>query len=326
MMTTRWGMWGLGVVLALAIVGCDSQPKGTPLQTSGIKLAVKVGDTHRVKMLREEVLVHGSVANKTRVSRHLGVDVTFHVAQVDPDGTAKVQLVFNSGIYKQGGEAKKDDDLPPIFKSYAKPGNALANVKGQMLLLTIAPDFTLMSLEGDYDSESESGLVAVIASEYSLPSEATKNDALGEFAQSERRGIGFSVGRQIVSDVLDLFPIGFYDRGKDSVSLDALGLGFVRGPDCTWMVENMNVPTVTAKTLAKFDTAGGGADAWSPITFELSGTKKGTLQIDKAKGWIVSGRIEEAYSGKKVVRMGEKQRLTFPADFKRITKFEKPGK
>jgi len=322
----RWfGFVSLVTALGL-LAACDRVPKGTPLSGSSLKLNVKQGEVHKLRLVREELLTQGSMGSKEHLSRHLGIDCTFRVLQVEPNGTAHIQLTIDRGFYKLGGALEDSDELPVIFKQYSRVGNPLANAAGEKLYLMITSDFRILHLEGMYDRETETGLVATIAQSYYLDSEETKTDALGDYASAERESMGFAAGRQICSDLMDLFPQGFYDTGDFGYSRDGVGVGFVRGPKCDWFVDTGGSgATVNVATMARFETQPGGGGRWRrAITYEMKGKKKGTLQVDRNKGWIVGGRIEEDYSGKKVVHIGETQELKYPASFQRITRYEQP--
>ena len=324
MRSTRLGRLSFGILAALLLAACDSTPKGTPLANSGLKLSLKAGDTHRIRMIREERLIQGNMGAKETLSRHLGIDCTFRVVNVEPDGTAAIKVTFNGGRYKQGGEMAKSEDLPPIFKNYSGVDNPLAHIQGQSLQVMVTADWQILSIGGMYDYETKTGILATIAKEYELDSNETKTDALGDYAAGWRESIGFDVGRQICSDLMDLFPAGMYDHAGQGYDDDGLGAGVGDGPECTWYVDTAGgAAVVDVKTRAKLESKpDSGDNEYGPaFTYELKGTKKGALRVDKNKGWIVGGRIDEDYSGNKVAHLG-KQTLKYPASFRRVIRFE----
>jgi hypothetical protein len=300
--------YGVGLVAAAAL--------GSLLLTScaptAVQLALKVqeGDVYRVRMISQSVTLSSSDAGDSTSYDTSGFDMTFTVAEVDEDGNIWLDIVYDwatTGTTAGTGDVDAPDEPDPGEEG-------VAELEGRGYSAKVAPNGEVLEIAGDNDLLNE------VLDELGLSDE----EILLGFGQMIENIIGDDGLKVQVSNVIPEYPEGEVEVGDSWTVTSELPGTLAMIVETTYTLRALEDGVATIDVASTVNTD---PDAYPldltlyEITYDLSGSGEGLLQVDVDTGWTSSATITSTLSGESLIVMGDME-LTVPMSVEGVTTLE----
>ena len=265
-----------------------------------LKLRLQPGDK-RVVELRSDVDVTMSLMGmEIPLPKGATERYALEVLSVDDSGAATAKVTTNIESLLGIWAAQ--------FDTMGDGGSPLGKVGDFDLTVTIAPDGTVRSVDGmepvveslvkDMKEEMQKQMVQLMANmspqaQAEMAKRGGLDGMLDEVAKGIREQLNDDKAQKKLQEVFDFYPsepvrVGSTwskDKTVDGIKESTTYTVAARGGG----VMNINVKTSVSGSYEGMDAASGDTS--------LSGEESGTLQIDEATGWVLTGKMDSSVSG-----------------------------
>ncbi len=264
-----------------------------------LELHLKEGKSYNINTIANQKISQTIGRQKENITQKIGLGYTFNVKKIEADGTAFIDVTFNSILLNQDGTTGKiqydssnpPNDIPPAAATYAA-------LLGQSFSIIISPEGSIKNIQG------MEKITKSIMKKLDLPEsrEESLNDKFGDKALKEN-----------MENLLGIYPdrpvrIGNSWTKRTTI---AKGLPMILESKYTLKERSNGIALLEVRSEAKPSSAPIKKESVK-FTYDISGTEKGYVKLEEATGWIVDGKISQQFSGQVKV---EDDRLSRPLFF-----------
>jgi hypothetical protein len=313
------------LVAVLALAACQSaqptstvspSPTGQPSlsdspsqnQVVSIKLNLQQGETYGLQTTMTQT-IHQTIEGESQViAQTYRIGYSVNVAKVEPNGNIVARAQFSSVAMKMNapGLGEIAFDSASTTTSTSPETQAIGAVFGAMVgkgfSMTITPTGAVQNVTGLEE------LVNSILDSLGLSAE--------EFASSKQtleQQFSAEAQQDAWSSSLDYLPSGPVSVGQSWKKQASLSQGFPILLDTSYTLKDLKggiatidvSSTIQSATDASMDLQGLG------ISYQLSGTQTGTIQVRLDTGWIAKSSMQQSISGTIGAKIGD-QELSWP--------------
>jgi hypothetical protein len=299
MPTPRNPIVRLSVALICLLILCSSSVRAA--DTIDLKLRPVKGQS-----LKLQATVNQKVTNTVNggaeqtMTQVIGLGYTFATLDVAPDGTATVKVTYDTVSFKQQSQLSTVEydsanppagPIPPLVRGFA----ALA---GQTFTMKVTPTGKITEVLGLDE------MIDAILKKLDTP-DAANRDVV---EKSIRREFGPEALKENMESMLANYPDKPVAVGESWNKKLSITKGFRMEMDNTFTLKSVTADTVTLDAKGKL---GSSPDA-TPIdmgprgklSYNLNGEQNGTLQLDRATGWVKSAEMTQKVTGEMVIDAG----------------------
>jgi len=279
-----------------------------------LRLKLEKGKTYKFNMITEQKINQKVMNNKMELEQTIGMGIDFKVTDVDEKGIHAITMVYTSVLFKQSGSPMGTIE----YDSKKSPENIPASAKGFAALVGLSLGMKMDNLGQVKDVTGSKEFFEKMIEKLQLPDGPQKELV----SESLKNQFGEKSIKKMMGQMSCVFPekeLGIGDSWKQNISMT--------GP----MPLNMN-NTYTLKEIKKDLVVLNVESDLKPNKdpkaatqkignmeqkIELSGTQKGTLEINPVTGWTRKSKLTQNLTGK--ITMTSPYSMTIPMDIKSIT-------
>jgi len=319
------------LVAVLALAACQSaqpaltvspSPTGSPSQTGqpsindspsqnqvvNIKLNLQQGETYGLKTTMTQTIYQTIEGESQVITQTYRIGYSVNVATVEPNGNIVARAQFSSVAMKMNapGLGEIAFDSASTTTSTSPETQAIGAVFGAMVgkgfSMTITPTGAVQNVTGLEE------LVNSILDSLGLSAEE-----LASSKQTLEQQFSAEAQQDAWSNSLAYLPSGPVSVGQSWKKQASLSQGFPILLDTSYTLKDLKggfatidvSSTIQSATDASMDLQGLG------ISYQLSGTQTGTIQVRLDTGWIANASMQQSISGTIGAKIGD-QELNWP--------------
>ena len=286
---------GLIVVLVLVSVGFDCFAAGDKVD---LKLNLTAGQKFGSRTLVSQKISQTVMGQPTVTTQDITIEIVSEVLAVDAENIATVKTTYKGfnakGSVSSPGASFEYDSANPDEGSDNPQAKMMSEMfkymKGAEFVMKLTDKGQIVGIDG-FDE-----MMGKMFSGMGTPEETkAMNDMMKNFMSEDKL-------KEMNSDMLVAFPegsVGIGDMWDDIVSIG--GGGMPIDVDTTYMVKERADGVAVLGVTSKMDM--GSEDSklidmgGMKMNMQLSGTQNGTMKVDEATGWIISGKTTMNFSG-----------------------------
>jgi len=277
-------------VLAVLALGTANVGNGAAGKVR-LRLRLQKGRTYGLKFTANQDITQTIQGKQQALAQTIGMGILFDVLDVAPDGAMSAKISYDWVLIRQKGAMgtiEYDSARPPkVVHPMAK---GFAALLGQSLWMKMAPDGRVADVKG------VDALITRMMSKLGLPEGPQK----AMLEKQLRKQFGNEAVKGMVGDMTSTFPDRAVAIGESwSETKGKLGMFPVMAKN-TWTLKSRKggVASVAVRSEIKpHPTAPTIEMGPLKMTYKLSGSQKGEMQVDEATGWTIRGNITQNISG-----------------------------
>lgn len=294
--------------LSLAVVAALARPAGAEDKLD-LRLKLKKGSVYRLKLtLDQQIVVTPATAANGEQSRPrrrqppaaqpprnieqvLSVNYTMTVENVDAEGAMTIQTRYDAVLFRRKGATgavEYDSAKPP--KQPPAAAQAFAVLPGLGFTMTLTADGTVKSVQGI------DALIAEVIRRLELPQGPAKASTRTLLAEH----FGEAAMKQNMQNLFALYPPRPVAAGESWTRKIVVSKGFPLVIDGTYRLKSRDGGVAEIEINAKLAPNADAAPVevgTGKMTYDLSGSQRGSARVDEATGWTVSLKTEQDVSG-----------------------------
>ncbi|MCX5973588.1 MAG: DUF6263 family protein [Coprothermobacterota bacterium] len=294
----------------------SSSPTGQPNpsvspsqnQVVSIKLNLQQGETYGLKTTMTQT-IHQTIESESQViTQTYKIGYFVNVTKVEPNGNIVARAQFSSVAMKMNapGMGEIDYDSASTTTSTSPETQAIGAVFGAMVgkgfSMTITPTGAVQNVTGLEE------LVNSILDSLGLSAE--------EYASSKQtleQQFSAQAQQDAWSNSLDYLPSGPVSVGQSWKKQASLAQGFPILLDTSYRLKDLKggIATIDVSSTIQSATDAGMDLQGLGISYQLSGTQAGTIQVRLDTGWIGKASMQQSISGTIGAKFGD-QELSWP--------------
>ncbi|NQT16348.1 MAG: hypothetical protein HQ582_26560 [Planctomycetes bacterium] len=303
----------LAVVAAAAVTftSCGKAPESTggagpdtasPPDTEKIelRLQLKQGETYKLRMSSEQTITQTMGETKQETPQTTGFDLSHLVKEVRDDGTTVLQVTFDALRLKQKGimgTVDYDSSNPPPAESLDGMVKGLAALVGKGFTVDLTAKGKATNVEG------ADQLVAALTETIEVPMPALQTVV----EEQLKRQFGNEAMKEMMEQMIGVYPDGPAGPGDSWTRKVAVSRGFSAIMNDTWTLKSRQngVAALDLQSTVEPDPDAGVLDmGLAKVTYELGGTRNGSVELDEATGWVLRSTVQQSLSGELKVEGG----------------------
>ncbi len=294
----------------------QSSPTGQPSpsnppsqnQVVSIKLNLQQGETYGLETTMTQTIYQTVEGESQVITQTYRIGYSVQVVKVEPNGNIAARAQFSSIAMKMNapGMGEIAYDSASTTTSTSPETQAVGAVFGAMVgksfSMTITPTGTVQNVTGLEE------LVNSI-----LDSLGLSEEELASSKQTLEQQFSAEAQQEAWSSSLDYLPSGPVSVGQSWKKQASLAQGFPILLETSYSLKDLKSgvatidvsSTIQSATDANMDLQGLG------ISYQLSGTQVGTIQVRLSTGWIAKASMQQSISGTIGAKIGD-QELSWP--------------
>lgn len=293
-MTRTKSLMILAALLAIGLLAREARAldAGARGEKVRLRLHLEKGKPYGLKMTIVQKIVQTIQGNKVDVDQTTGMEYAFDVQDVAKDGTMAVKVTYHAVQMKINGPTDKvdyDSANPPDEVPAA--ARAMAALVGQSFTLDITPEGRVTKVQG------LDAMLAHMIEKLGLPDGPTKTMMEDQL----KKQFGDQAMRQTMEQLMAVYPDKPVAVGDAWTKKVKLTKGFPLQIDTTYAMKGRKagVATLDTKSTLKSDPKAEPLKMGPlSISYDLSGTQKGQIEMDEASGWTRGAKLTQEFSGK----------------------------
>lgn len=305
-MNIRAGRFALLLIVCAAVIAASGCGKSKKVE---LRYTFKKGQTFNMRMTADQKISQTIMGTKQDMDQRIVLGMRFDVKDVAADGVATVKTTYDRASLRQSGpmgtteydSSKPDGNVPVAAQGFAA-------LVGQGFVIKWAPDGQVKDVEG-LDS-----MLRNVMRKIDVPSpqlrpivEKQLKEQFGEKAMKENM--------QAASAIFPDRPVAIGDSWQRSFIVTK---GFPVIVDSTWTLKELKdgVAIIDAVSTIKPNPEAKPVEMGAmKLSMRFSGKQSGTMKVDRATGFVLSGKVKQDMSGKASMR-GVEQSMSWPMDVK----------
>ncbi|NQT16347.1 MAG: hypothetical protein HQ582_26555 [Planctomycetes bacterium] len=281
-----------------------------------LRLRLREGEAYRVRITEEMTLgvLPESPTEEASVTKVF--ELSCLVREVRDDGTADIEVTYDSVRVKQGGAGSAEfDSSDPVPSASVDPAmRTFAALAGAGFRIDVTP----------------LGQVTKVAGAEELISRILDNvGSAGAVAERARREYGDEAMKEVMGDVLATFPAEPVAIGDSWSKRSITTRGLAVTVNNTWTLKSRRrgVAVLDLRSTVQPNPDGQGVSTGDVrLEYDVRGTQSGFLQIDEATGWVLGSTVSQRVSGEVKFREGPEfaEETVFPVSIERVTRIGRP--
>jgi len=293
---------GLGLLLSLGCGRARQEP-------FALQLCPVPGESYTLRITTEQRNVDATKKEQSTTSQTLSVAYICHVKEVDAEGVATVEVSIDSLSFKREGPSGKidyDSDNPPAKPHMLVMG--LAAMVGRRFSMRITREGRVTELQGIHAMRGE------IEKAFGLP-EGPMNDALVADLKKQFSNSAMKKRIETITAIYPDRPIALGESWSQKIAIEAGPFPMTMDNTYTLIGLDDDVATIRVRSTVEpnldndvattklHSTADPNPDGElmemgvTAISTQLSGTQKGTFELDRATGLVCRGCLKQKLSG-----------------------------
>jgi hypothetical protein len=295
----------------VAFFGCQQNDATTEETAPGtsekifLQLRFEEGKTYRMRMTTQQKITQTMQGRTMEMPQSIGFGLTQAVKEVKEDGTAVVQVTYDSIQFKQEGPMGAmdyDSDNPPETVPLMAKG--FAALVGQGFSLDMTPEGRVIRVEG------ADQLLARVTESIDIAVPAMRSTIETQMKQQ----FGDQALKEMMEQMMAIYPEEAVAVGDSWSRKMTVARGFPMIIDNNWTLKSRADGVAVVEVSSKVEPnpdAGPMEMGGMSIQQKLRGTQNGTIEIDETSGWVVKSTLNQDFSGEMTV-VGGPQEVTIP--------------
>ena len=303
----------VAVMAFCLLCGASGRQKPAPVVNAKapilLRLRFQKDMTINIHMLMDQQITQSPQGQKLEMNQKIGMGYSFHVLNIDSTGAAKVEVVYQSVLWKQSGgptgtteydSTHPPHEIPPMAKGFA-------GLLGQKFTMQVAQDGKISEIKGI--DEMYQNMLKVL----DLP-EGPQRDQLEKTLKAQ-------FGEKSIKDSMDQLLSTYPERplavGDSWTKHSLVSMGFPMIIDNTTTLTARDNGVAHLKIHSDIKPNSGAPPMKIgdfTMAYKMSGEQNGTLTVDEATGWMKRGVITQNFTGN--ITMSGAQAMTWPITIK----------
>jgi hypothetical protein len=281
----RFRMGVLAVVMAIALFVTP----GEAADKIQYRLRLQKGQKYYLKTITEQKISQTIMGQQQNIEQTFGIAMDFDVVDVNDRGVVEICYVYRWSKFRQKGpmgemvydSAQKDPNVQPMAQGFAA-------LIGETFSLKMTPEGRVEKVEGT-DKIREN-------IQKKLPSGIMRQQAM----MSLQQYIDAGAIKQIAESSAAMYPdrpVGVGDSWSKKVSIEQ-GFAMIVENTITVKERKNNVARMEITSVIEPNPKAKPMDMGAmKVSYQLSGTQKGTMSLDERTGLFVRSKMEQQMSG-----------------------------
>lgn len=256
-----------------------------------LQLRLKKGDNYSLRVTNSQKMTQKILGQQQSTDQTIAMGYLFEVSEVDPAGVMTARVTYRTIQVRQTGPwgVWEYDSANPSKNTNPLAGSFMALVN-RSFAAKIAPDGTVKEIQG------VDALVADMLKGMSLPPGADKT----AIERAIREQFGEAALKEMLEKSMNLYPsqpVGIGDSWQKRI---VLSQGFPMILDNTYTLKDLKggvAMIVVSSTLSPNRNAAPTNLGTAKLTYSLSGTQEGTLQLQESTGFVTQAQLRQKLSG-----------------------------
>lgn len=265
-----------------------------------LQLNLQEGDSYNMRVVIDQKIFQTIIDQNMDMTQLIDIGYYFNVEEVDADGNYRIRVTYHSISHKENGlmgEVEYDSANPseapdpltePIRKAYAA-------LLGQSFFMTITPEGEAEDIEG----------VDAIIAKILEQSDAEGGVAMDLLESSLKKLFGDQALKEMMGNMLSIYPDKPVRVGDSWSRKIVLEKGLPMIINNTWTLKerregvafievdstvepNPDAPSISMMTVK--------------MRYNMTGTQKGTIEVQEDTGWIIRSKLDQNFSGEMMAR------------------------
>jgi hypothetical protein len=273
--------------------------KAYAIQKIQLRLRLQQGQSYNLQVNTHQKVSQTIQGEKQDTIQTINIGYTYKVKDVDPDGAAKVSVIYHSIYFKQDGPLgviEYDSSSPPTIVHPIAMG--FATLVGESFTMIMYPDGRVKDIHG------VSEMLGRMVEKLGLPE--------GPIKASMERDLKTQFSDQALKETMESMFVGIYPEqpvgvGDSWSKRITLSTGFPMIVDTTWTLKDRKDGVAIIAVDSLIDSSPQIAPiprGTMKLIYDISGKQRGTIEMEEATGWIVSGELTQEISGEVKVEEG----------------------
>lgn len=305
----------LATSLALALGAADAAAQGDAVR---LRMRFDAGHTVTLRMTMDQQIdqtVMGQAQNVEQMTEMLYVVA---VEEVDADGNAVIRWTYDELRFEQ------KSPVGHLTYDSSDTAAAISPMLAGYKALVGASFWARMTSTGEVvEVWGVEPILQKMLDQMALPPGPQSQ----QLQQQLRNQFGDEAMKEMLTRMMAVYPSGPVTVGDSWSSRNSVTTGFPITVDATYTLRERRAGMSFVDVVATVESTPGGEGmqmGGASLKFDLSGDQTGTLEIDEASGWVVSGTVLQEFSGQVEVDAGQPaaQSMTFPISITGTMKLE----
>ena len=299
------------VFVVAAFSSCGKGPEGEGPQSKGpasagandkieLRLRLEPGKAYKLRMTAAQTITQTMGGAKQEMAQTVGFQLKHDVQEVGDDGTAVIQVTYDSVQYKVDGPIAQidyDSSNPPPADALHPMVKGFAALVGESFWMDLTPQGQPTRIEG------ADQLVARVAE---------KTDPMLE--NQLKQQFGDQALKEMMEQMMGIYPDQPVAVGDSWSKKMVITKGLPMVMNNTWTLKSRQDGVAFIDVQSNLEpNPDAPALRMGPakVKQQLSGTQQGSIEMDEATGWVLRSTVDQELSGDLAVEGGP-QAMTIP--------------
>ena len=271
-----------------------------------LRLRLEPGKSYKLRMTAAQKITQTLGGMKQEMPQTVGFALRHDVKQVRDDGTAVIQVTYDSFQYKvEGPMGKVDyDSSKPAAEALHPMAKGFAALVGASFWIDLTPQGRATRVEG------ADQLATRVVEKVDLPVESLRTT----LEQQMKDQFGDQALKETMEQMMGIYPdqpVGVGDSWSKKMVVTK-GTPMVMNNTWTLKSRKDGVAFIDVQsTLEPNPDAGAMEMGAAKLRHRLAGTQQGSIEMDEATGWVLRSTVKQQLSGDLTVEGGP-QTATIP--------------
>lgn len=282
-------------ILAVGVGGSSAQSAGEKIK---LRLRLKKGESYKLRMTTDQKISQTIQGKQVDMSQTMGIGFTYHVREVDADGTAAVKLTYDSVLFKQDGPLGKieyDSSNPP--ETVHPMAKGFAALTGQSFSMRLSPQGQIKSVEG------VDAMFTRVMQNIDVPDARVK----ATLEKKLKQQFGDDALKEMMENTMAIYPDKPVAIGDSWSKKVVVTKGFAITLENTWTLKDRKDGVAVVDVQSKITPSQNAKPiemGMMKVRQDISGSQEGQMEISEATGWPVRAGMTQKLSGKMHVEQG----------------------
>jgi len=285
-----------------------------------LRLNLKEGETYKLQVTSDQKITQTMGESKQEMPQTTELGLSHLVKEVRDDGTAVVQVKFESVRFKQEGPMGKvdyDSSNPAPAESAHPMVTALVALVGQGFSVDLTSKGEAARLEG------ADQLVARMMENMELPTPALRPVVKQQLEQQ----FGNQALKEMMEQMIGVYPDEPVGVGDSWSKRRVVSRGLAAIMNNTWTLKSRSggVAVVDVQSTVEPNPDAPPLEMGpAKLQYALRGTQNGSIELDEATGWPLRSTVNQSLAGDLTIQAGAEgaQPMTVPITVEGVTRIE----
>ena len=296
----------------------DTAPAST--DKVSLRFRPREGESYKARMVTDQKISQAVQGQKQEIPQTVSFGFTYNVKEVRDDGTAVVQVSYDSVQFKQEGpmgkieydSASPSDSIHPMVKGFAA-------LVGLGFSMEVTPTGKVVKVEGAGE------MLSRMMESIDMPTPAAR----AAMEEKMKDQFGDQALKEMMEQMMAIYPDEPVAIGDSWSKRVVISKGTPMIMDNTWTLKSRGNGVAVLEVQSKVEP-NPGAEAMemgvAKVKQELRGAQSGTIELDEATGWTLRSTLNQKLSGNMVIQTGVEgaPSMTIPISIESVIRLESP--